>query len=68
VTPRFGFGPNDGSDNSEDENSPKKDQNNSAFPGMEELISQFQSFGFNPGALFSQMGAALGNPAAANSG
>ena len=68
MTPRFGFGPNDGSDNSEDENSPKKDQNNSAFPGMEELISQFQSFGFNPGALFSQMGAALGNPAAANSG
>ena len=38
------------------------------FPGMDELLSQFQSFGFNPGTLFSQISSALGNPASANSG
>jgi putative hydrolase len=35
---------------------------------MDELMAQFQSFGFNPGALISQIGAALGNPAATQSG
>ena len=69
MSPRFGFGPSDGADGEEEQN-PNNSENSGQpqFPGMDELMSQFQSFGFNPSALFSQLGAALGNPAAAGSG
>ena len=55
MSPRFGFGPSDGADGEEEQN-PNNSENSGQpqFPGMDELMSQFQSFGFNPGALFSQ--------------